>query len=154
MPTRHALRPTARLAAQTALLLGLAAGLLPHSQAAAPGCVDVEVHNVRPKEGLVMVAVYADEATFRKQTLKSLRLPAGEQSVQRFELCELGLAAGASVSLVLFQDLNSDGKLNANFMGIPNEPWGASGTPGLMGPQWATTAVPLNGSAIVVKLSQ
>jgi uncharacterized protein (DUF2141 family) len=74
--------------------------------------------------------------------------------VQRFELCDLGLAAGASLSLVLFQDLNSDGKLNANFMGIPSEPWGASGTPGMMGPQWTTTAVPLNGSAIVVKLSQ
>ena len=147
-------RFTPAFIARTALLLGLATALLPHAQAAAPGCTEVEVHNVRPKEGLVMVAVYADEATFRKQTLKSLRLPAGEQAVQRFELCELGLATGAKVSLVLFQDLNSDGKLNANFMGIPSEPWGASGTPGMMGPQWATTAVPLNGSPIVVKLSQ
>ncbi len=69
-----------------------------------------------------------------------------------FPLCGL---SGGSVSLNLFQDLNGNGKLDANVLGVPIEPWGASGKPAAMSaPTWDTTVVPLDGSTIVVKLSK
>ena len=69
-----------------------------------------------------------------------------------FPLCGL---SGASVALTLFQDLNGNGKLDANVLGMPTEPWGASGKPVAMSaPTWETTVVPLDGTTIVVKLSK
>ena len=69
-----------------------------------------------------------------------------------FPLCGL---TGASVALTLFQDLNGNGKLDANAFGMPSEPWGASGKPAAMAaPTWRQTSVPLDGTTIVVKLSK
>jgi uncharacterized protein (DUF2141 family) len=62
--------------------------------------------------------------------------------------------SGDSVAITMFQDLDSDGKMGKNIMGMPTEPWGSSGTPGMFGPSWETGKVTLNGSAVVVKLSQ
>jgi hypothetical protein len=36
---------------------------------------------------------------------------------------------------------------------MPTEPWGSSGKPGMFGPQWDSGKVPLDGSAITVKMS-
>jgi hypothetical protein len=44
--------------------------------------------------------------------------------------------------------------MGRNLLGVPSEPWGASGTPGTFGPNWDSTRVALDGRAIVVKLSQ
>jgi len=120
------------------------------AQAAAPGCVDVEVVNVRPSQGFLMIAAYLDAETYNKKPAARVRLAAGEATL-RFELCGL---SGDTVALTLFQDLDSDGKMGSNLLGMPTEPWGASGSPGMTGPSWATSSVALNGSPIVVKMSQ
>jgi uncharacterized protein (DUF2141 family) len=44
--------------------------------------------------------------------------------------------------------------MGRNVLGIPTEPWGASGKPGMMGPSWDTTRMPLDGQVLVVKMSQ
>ena len=148
----------------TALACGLAAALaLPAAAqpvaaqpatalpaAAQPGCVTVEVHNVRPGQGFLMVAAFVDAASFRSRPALALRLTAGEATM-RFPLCGL---AGDVVALTLFQDLDSDGKMGANLVGMPTEPWGSSGTPGAFGPSWDTARVALDGNPIVVRLSQ
>jgi uncharacterized protein (DUF2141 family) len=131
--------------------LFLAAALLftATAQAAAPnGCVQVDVHNVRPQQGHLMVAAYADADSFNKKPLAQMRLPAGE-AVTSFQLCGL---SGDAVALTMFQDLDSDGKMAKNLLGMPTEPWGASGSPGTFGPTWDTGRVPLDGTPIVVKL--
>ena len=144
----------------TALAFGLAAALaLPAAAqpataqpaAAQPGCVTVEVHNVRPGQGFLMVAAFADAASFRSRPALALRLPAAEAATMRFPLCGL---AGDVVALTLFQDLDGDGKMGANLVGMPTEPWGASGTPGAFGPTWDTGKVALDGNPIIVRLSQ
>ena len=96
-----------------------------------------------------MVAAYGSAESFGKQPLAALRLPAGEDRMT-FQLCGL---TGASVALTLYQDLDSDGQMARNLMGIPTEPWGSSGTAGPFGPSWSTGAVPLDGKVIVVKMS-
>lgn len=133
------------------LTLATAALLATTAQAATPdGCVTVEVQNVRPQQGFLMVAAYADAESFGKKVMSQVRLPAGD-AVTTLQLCGL---SGDMVALTMFQDLDSDGKMGKNLLGIPSEPWGASGTPGSFGPSWDTTRVPLDGKPIVVKLTK
>ena len=135
------------VAAQPATALPAAA--LP--AAAQTGCATVEVHHVRPGQGFLMLAAFADAASFRSRPAVALRLPAAEATTMRFPLCGL---AGDRVALTLFQDLDGDGKMGVNLVGMPTEPWGSSGTPGAFGPSWDTSKVALDGNAIVVWLSQ
>jgi uncharacterized protein (DUF2141 family) len=118
--------------------------------ARAENCTEVLVDNVRPQQGQLMVAVYGSASSFGKTPVRQLRLPAGAARMS-FKLCDL---PGDEVAVTLFQDLDSDGKMGRNLLGVPTEPWGASGTPGTFGPSWDSTRVALDGKAIVVKLSQ
>ena len=130
----------------------LSAALIVAPPAHAQTCAQVEVQNVRPDQGMLMVAAYADAATFSKTPVVATQLRAGSSATMTFPLCGL---SGASVALTLFQDLNGNGKLDVNPFGLPTEPWGASGKPAAMSaPTWDTTNVPLDGTTIVVKLSK
>jgi uncharacterized protein (DUF2141 family) len=120
-----------------------------HASAQA-GCAAVEVHNVRPQQGFLMVAAYADADSFNKKPMLSMRVPAGE-AITKLQLCGL---AGSQVAVTMFQDLDSDGQRGKSLLGIPTEPWGSSGTPGAFGPAWETAKTALDGSTIVVRLSQ
>jgi uncharacterized protein (DUF2141 family) len=138
---------TTRSLAVTALFALLAAaGHTVHAQ----DCSEVEVRNVRPGQGSLMVAAYADADSYGKKPVMSMRLPAGE-AVMKFQLCGLG---GPDVALMLFQDLDNDGKMGRNLLGIPTEPWGSSGTPGMFGPTWDTGRVTRGPSPVVVNMSQ
>jgi len=137
--------------AVVALSIASAAAIVATPARAAEGCAQVEVQNVRPGQGMLMVAAYGDAATFNKTPLAATQMPAGGETMS-FTLCNLGKA---SVALTLYQDINGNGKLDANVFGIPSEPWGASGKPvAMVAPTWETTNVPLDGTTIVVKLSK
>ena len=132
----------------TCLLASLTAGASP--TAFAQDCASVEVRNVRPGQGSLMIAAYGGADSYGKKPLTSVRLPAGE-AVMRFQLCGL---SGNDVALTLFQDLDNDGKMGRNVLGLPTEPWGSSGTPGMFGPTWDTGRVAIDAAPIVVNLSQ
>ena len=117
---------------------------------AADVCVKVEVQNVRPQQGQLMVAAFGSAESFGKKPMAQMRVPAGEATTT-FELCGL---SGDSVALTMFQDLDSDGQMGHNLLGMPSEPWGSSGKPGTFGPSWETAKVALDGSTIVVRLTQ
>ncbi len=140
---------TAGLCAGSAAIAQTAAA--PEAAASAPDsvCATVDIDNVRPQQGQLMVAAYASAETFGKRPLKAIRVPAGETRMS-VQLCGL---SGNEVALMLFQDLDSDGKMGRNIMGMPTEPWGSSGNPGMFGPQWATGKVALDGRPIAVKMS-
>ena len=139
------------LAAQTAQTAAPAAAPATATTTAAPatGCATVNIDNVRPQQGQLMLAAYGDAATYGKKPMVALRVPAGEARMQ-VQLCGL---SGTQVALMLYQDLDSDGKMARNLMGLPTEPWGSSGNPGMFGPQWDTGKVALDGSPIAVKMS-
>jgi uncharacterized protein (DUF2141 family) len=136
----------------TTAVLAVAAAF---AQAAQPAqtsaCVEIEVHQVRPRQGFLMLAAYGDAASFNKKPLLSLRLPA-DDVVTRVQLCGLP-ADGSDVAITMYQDLDGNGQMGQNLLGIPTEPWGSSGTPGTFGPTWPTAKVARDGKAIVVKLS-
>lgn len=133
-----------------ASLPALAASAEPAAIATAAGCSIVEVSNVRPQQGSLMVAAYADAQSFGKKPLVAIRVPAGDATTQRFQICGL---VGNQVALMLFQDLDDDGRLARNVMGVPTEPWGSSGKPGMFGPNWESGQVPLDGKPIAVAMS-
>jgi len=129
----------------------LAASLTP-PPAAAQTCTPLEVQNLRPGAGTLMVAVFASEEEFSKKPIAALQMRASDATTLRFPIC---VAAGTTVALTLYQDINDNGRLDANVLGIPTEPWGASGqTAAFTAPSWASAQVPLDGKAIVIKLSQ
>lgn len=140
------------LSAATFVAALAAAVLVVHAPPAlAEGCAKVEVTKLRPKQGLLMVAVYTSAESFGKTAAQSLRFPAGDDAKLSFELCGL---AGGEVALTMFQDLDGDGKLGRNLLGIPTEPWGSSGKPGPFGPSWDTAKVALDGRVITATLSE
>ncbi|NCA83736.1 MAG: DUF2141 domain-containing protein, partial [Opitutae bacterium] len=98
-----------------ALGLGLAAS-------AWGGTVEVQV-DPPPGTGAVMALLFdsADAFADLRDPLRTLQLPAGGRETARFE----GLAAG-SYAVLVFHDVNGNGELDQNFMGIPREPLGFS----------------------------
>jgi len=126
------------------------AALLAAGAVQAQHCVRVEVHNVRPQQGMLMVAAYAEAENYNKKPLTLMQVRPDKDSVH-FDVCG---ATGPSLALSLFQDINGNQKLDTNVIGIPSEPWGASGKPSnFEAPRWETTQVPVD-RPIVVKLSQ
>jgi uncharacterized protein (DUF2141 family) len=131
-----------------AVLSALAMSAAP---AQAASCVTLEVRNVHAGQGMLMVAAYADAATFNKTPVVAVQVKAGAETMT-VPLCGF---PGDVAAFTLYQDLNGNGQLDKNVLGIPSEPWGASGKPAAMSaPTWETTAVPLDGTTVVVNLSK
>jgi len=120
--------------------------------AAAPAsrCVSVDVHNVRPQQGQLFLAAYGSAETYSKKPVASARVPAGN-TITRVQLCGL---LGNELAVTLYQDVDGDGKMGKNMLGLPTEPWGSTGKPGMFGPSWETGKVTLDGSPVVAQLSQ
>jgi uncharacterized protein (DUF2141 family) len=121
--------------------------------AATDACVPVEIRNVRAGQGALMVAAYADEAAFvARRPASAVRVPAGDAPSVRVPLCGL---AGGPLAVLVFQDLNGNGRMDANACGIPSEPYGSSGRPAPMAaPTWERARVERDAAAgVVVVLS-
>jgi len=138
--------------AQGAPEAAVAAPAAPAASAAAPAgrCVSVDVHNVRPQQGQLFLAAYGSAETYNKKPLASARVPAGD-AITRVQLCGIG---GHEFAVTLYQDLDGDGKMAKNMLGLPTEPWGSTGKPGMFGPSWETGKVTLNGNPVIATLSQ
>jgi uncharacterized protein (DUF2141 family) len=143
---------TARfLAAACLALVGAAQAQTPAPAPAPASCTPVEVHNVRPDQGSLMVRAFDAAADYGKAPAATLQVKADGEVVS-FQLC--GLRNGV-VAISLFQDLNGNGTLDRNAFGIPSEPWGASGKPSAFSaPTWEATHVPVDGKPLVVKLAK
>ena len=87
--------------------------------------IQVTVTNVSPQKGEIMAALFADEKAFpndSKAAFKVAKTTAnGGKAVLQFEQVPPGTYA-----IALFHDVNGDGKLNTNFIGIPKEGYGVS----------------------------
>jgi len=139
----------ALITACTAALALVSFAVLAHAESPS-GCATVEVQNLRTGQGPLMVAAYTDAANFRKTAASQLQLGVTGETMT-IKVCGL---TGNVVALTLYQDLDSNGKMDANPFGMPTEPWGASGKAAPMGPSWDSAQVPLGAETIVVKLSK
>jgi uncharacterized protein (DUF2141 family) len=133
-------------------LLALLAGS--HSVQAASLAVDVG-DNIKVGD-LLMVAVYADHASWLKKPARALRqtVPAQAQANGRHRVALEELAPGR-YALAVYVDSNGNGKLDRGMFGIPKEPYGFSQGGGSMGPpdfSEAAVEVPEAGATIHIKL--
>lgn len=152
-PTRPAPAWIALTACAAATLLTLHSPAAIANEAAVPaGCAVLELKGVRPNQGLLMINVFGSAESFGKKPLASIRVPAGASEVQRVTACDLGNPA--EIAVMMFQDLDSDGKMARNALGVPSEPWGSSGTPGMFGPSWDTGRVKLGAAPVAVQISK
>ncbi|MFZ6735156.1 DUF2141 domain-containing protein [Undibacterium sp. Ji42W] len=82
----------------------------------------VEVTGLKSAKGKVMVAVYDKSENFLKQPYK---VAAADAQADKVKLLITGLPPG-DYALSVFQDENSNGKLDTNPIGMPVEPYGFS----------------------------
>ncbi len=106
----------------------------------------IAITNVRSGAGPVMVAVYADEGSFMKVPVLAVRVSASDVTVH-VPLC--GTEA-REIAVMAYQDLNVNQRLDMNPIGIPTEPFGASGEGvGFGAPSWARVRVALAAAGAV-----
>ncbi len=135
----------------TTLTLAVLATGAAHAQGSLPtSCgLQLEIKRVAAGQGPVMVAVYESEAQFMKDMALAVAAQAKGETLS-LPLCNL---SGEEVAVMIYQDLDRNGKLNTNFMGIPSEPYGASGEPSFGPPSWAKAKVLANGRSISITLN-
>ena len=128
------------------------AALLAGAAAVAADDVNLRViaTNVKSDQGKLYVWVYDkkdDWLSDRYRTQKSVAV-AGNRSGDKVTL-ELLLPAG-EYALSIFQDVNDDGKLERNFIGIPKEPAGLSNNlrPKFGPPKYKDAAFPVTVGAV------
>jgi uncharacterized protein (DUF2141 family) len=101
--------------------------------AALAGDLTIEVSGITLDRGKVYVAVYDRADSFPisgRQWVSQVLDPTARQLTARFKDLPPGRYAA-----VAFQDANGNGKLDKNFLGIPQEPYGFSnGARGSAGP--------------------
>ncbi|MEO7387593.1 MAG: DUF2141 domain-containing protein [Gammaproteobacteria bacterium] len=117
---KHVLRTAILLAGSVALAAATAA------RAADTNNLKVVATNIKSDQGKLYVWVYDkkdDWLSDRYRTQKSVAV-AGNRAGDRVTI-ELLLPAG-EYALSVFQDVNDDGKLERNFIGMPKEPAGLS----------------------------
>ncbi|HYH18217.1 MAG TPA: DUF2141 domain-containing protein [Azospirillum sp.] len=119
---------------------------------AAAGELRATIRNVKPQQGKVMVAVYESAAAYKaERRFAGQELPAtgGEVSALFHNLPE------GAYALTVYQDVDGDGKLGRNLVGIPTEPYGFSrdAPAGLGMPSFEAMAVPVGTGPAATTLS-
>lgn len=91
------------------------------------GKLFIELNNIEAPEGIIWVGIYDSEATF---------LVKERAIVEGFEVHRSGSVRLAfpelsygTYAIALFQDLNRNGELDRNLIGIPSEPYAFSRPP-------------------------
>jgi uncharacterized protein (DUF2141 family) len=116
----------------------------------------VVVSNISSNAGSVMVGLFDSAAAFPKTVTQGvLAAAAGRDAIGRVTLVLRDLTPG-TYAVSAYHDLNGNGQLDSNLMGLPTEPYGFSNTArGSFGPpsfQAASVALPTQGLAIELKV--
>lgn len=94
---------------------------------AAPQRISVEVVS-STAGGKVYVAVYDNDANFKEDVFVSNAVAKLAAADDRTEL-DLQVPTEGRYVVAAFQDLNGNGELDRNFLGVPTEPYGFSKVP-------------------------
>lgn len=112
-------------------------------------CATLDVTGLKPNEGTLMIAVYASADTFFKKPAWTTMQKVSGSTVQ-IPVCGLNVEEFAVTAV---QDLNGNRKLDTNPVGVPTEPYAASGTPSMFGaPTWNDTKVAYKGASALIPI--
>ena len=119
--------------------------------------LQINFSNIREAKGSLYVAVYDRSDAFLKvdKVYSKKIVPIGQIGSMQLSL---GTLPPGKYAISSFHDLNGNGKLDTNWAGIPNEPYGFSNNarPKFRAPKWAEAAFDLSGlgGAIAVRLEE
>lgn len=113
------------------------------TQPVAAACPTLQFIGLKTGPGLLMIAAYGSAETYLKKPVW-VKAVLVDQDTMNVPMCDV---AASEIAVTAFQDINGNGKLDSNPMGIPSEPYGASGTPAMFSaPTWSDTKVSIVGS--------
>lgn len=121
----------------TALFASISAVTQAHAQTAI-ACPTLQFVGLKAGEGVLMVAAYGSAETFFKKPAWSQAIKV-DKDTMTVPVCNF---EAAEIAVTAFQDMNGNGKLDSNPMGIPSEPYASSGKPAMFSaPTWNDTKV-------------
>lgn len=112
----------------------------------------VQLENLEPGEGSVNVALFRTAEEFTDDPYKTLRqkIKTGQSGASlSFKDIQPGTYA-----IAVYQDLNDNGELDTNFVGIPKEPYGFSNNyrPTMSSPSFNKAKFEINGEKVVQQI--
>ena len=119
--------------------------------------LSISFTNIQEAKGSLYVGVYKSEADFMKEEKACLKkiIPVTATGNLNLEVPEL---TPGTYAVSCFHDVNGNGKLDTNFLGIPSEPYGFSNNarPKFRAPNWDETKFELKaeGSKISIRLEK
>ena len=117
---------------KTLLLFGLLVALPGLLQASAELTLTVTLEGGKPAEGEFVVGLFDTEDAWLEEVVREIRVPVSEEGTA--EISFEALPAG-TYAISTYQDLNLNGKIDTNFLGIPKEPYAFSNEArGMFGP--------------------
>lgn len=112
------------------------------SSAENTGTLNLIVRNVEAEQGSLHIALYQDESAFLKegQDLVKKIMPVSSKPDCIIPITQLPFG---SYAVAIFHDLNGNGKLDKNTLGIPTEPYAFSNNPSVKwrSPTFAETLI-------------
>jgi uncharacterized protein (DUF2141 family) len=121
----------------------------------APGnLIHVEIVGIHNDRGRVLCSLFSSAADFPKKTDRAVARAASDISHGQAS-CEFPGTAPGTYAVSVFHDENSNGKMDANFLGIPREGVGASNNAkGHFGPpKFEAAAFQFSGGRLDIKIT-
>jgi len=114
--------------------------------------LEVTISGIKEHSGALYIAAFDSAESMQKgqQWLSMVRVA----NTDSYQFVEKNLKPG-NYAFRVFHDVNGDGDLNMNLMGIPSEPYGFSLNPATMGPpsfEQSAVALTDEGASIEIKL--
>ena len=100
-------------------LLPLMLTLITAPESPAQGSLDINITNIKKNSGRIVVEIYNSKADWLKTPFKKLELSSNQDSQTASFQVPYGTYA-----ITVYQDINTNGKTDMNFIGIPREPVG------------------------------
>jgi len=134
-------------AALAGIIFGPVTGL---AQAQSGPAVTISVTGIETHDGFIMIALY-DEAGWGGAPIEAAREPVSSAAVT----VTLAAPAPGQYAIRLFHDVDGNGELNSNMMGIPTEPFGFSNNapPRFGPPSFAAAAFDIGDDGAVQTIS-
>ncbi len=112
----------------------------------------IKIPSVEEAAGTISMAVYDSEKNF----VETVLIGANETAIKGDMSFSFPDLAAGEYAVMVYHDLNGNGKLDSNLLGMPKEPWGASleGTRIFGAPTWEDTKFSLSedGTTITIDL--
>ena len=88
----------------------------------------VAVTNIEAATGMIWVGIYTGEDDFLiKEKARLVGVKVSGVGTAYIDLPDM--EAGKEYALAVFHDVDNDGDMNRNWLGLPSEPWAFSGEP-------------------------